>query len=120
MKGSLNEIDIYQVLSDLLPKQNDFYVCDYHEELDELLYFGISKKEDLVKIISKHRDKILEIDRSEIDDFHVKLYSEEYGKEYIEERLENKYWFAYPALLRIALELEFGEKYRKFSEERDK
>jgi hypothetical protein len=33
--------------------------------------------------------------------------------------VEHGYWFAYPALLRIALELEFGETYQAYANARD-
>ena len=33
--------------------------------------------------------------------------------------MRRNYWFAYPAILRLALELEFGEEYDKYANERD-
>ncbi|MFC6269541.1 hypothetical protein [Frigoriflavimonas asaccharolytica] len=68
----------------------------------------------------KHIDAVLKIDTEDLDEFHTKYYIQEYGEEYMKERIKNKFWFAYPALLRITFELEFGQKYIDFSANRDK
>jgi hypothetical protein len=51
--------------------------------------------------------------------FHIKYYIEEFGEDYVNERIKNKFWFSFSALLRITLELEFGEKYIEYSIKRD-
>lgn len=115
----LSQKDIYAILSQTLPEQNDFYENDYSEELQELLDFGIETKLSLLDLIVKQRETLLEIDAEELDDFHIKTYKEEFGEDYVNERIKNKFWFSYTALLRIALELEFGEKYIEYSDKRD-
>lgn len=102
-----------------LPEQNDFFKSNYSEELQELLQFGITTRIQLLDMIAKHKEEALMIDSEPLDDFHIQTYSKEYGKGYVRERIEKKFWFAYPALLRIILELEFGDAYRAFSEQRD-
>ncbi len=115
----LTEEDIYEVLSQLLPKQNDFFKTNYSEELIELMEFGINSKILLLDLVSKHRERVLEIDSEDLDDFHIQYYKKEYGEKYVEERINKKFWFAYPALLRIILELEFGEKYKEYTNKSD-
>ncbi len=115
----LNEIDLYDVLSQTLPTQNDFFETDYKEELQELLDFGINTKVKLLDLIVKHREAVLEIDAEDIDDYHTKFYIEEYGEDFVRNRIENKFWFSYSGLLRIILELEFGDDYEKYSCKRD-
>jgi hypothetical protein len=117
--NKLNLEDIYTILSQTLPEQNDFYETDYSDELKELLDFGIDTKISLLDLIVKHRETLLEIDAEELDDFHVKYYIEEYGEDYVNDRVKNKFWFSYSALLRIVLELEFGEDYIKYAHKRD-
>ncbi len=117
--SKLNTDDIYAILSQTLPEQNDFHKTDYSEELEELLYFGIDTNLSLLDLIVKHRETLMEIDAEELDDDHVKFYTEMCGEEYVKERIKNKFWFSYTALLRIALELEFGEDYTKFANKRD-
>ena len=115
----LTQDDIYEVLSQTLPKQNDFGNPDYPELLQELVHFGINTKIALLDLVVKHREQVLEIDSDPLDEHHIKWYSDDYGKEYVEERVKNNFWFAYPGLLRIILELEFGDDYKKFAEKRD-
>ena len=117
--SKITEVDIYDILCQTLPEQNDFFKTDYKEELKELFDFGINTKILLLDLVVKHREEVLDIDAEELDEFLIKHYTEEYGIDYVEERIKNKYWFAYPALLRLILELEFGEKYIKYSERRD-
>lgn len=118
----MNEVtttELYQILKENFPKQNDFNFSGYEEELKELLDFGINTKEKIVNIITKHKSKILKIDSEELDDFHIESYSKEFGVKYVKDKIENKYWFAYQALLRIMLELEFGDSYIEYSDKRD-
>lgn len=119
MPAQLTPGDIYDVLSQIFPKQNDFIQTDYHEALKELLYFGIDSKISFLDLIIKHRDEVLTIDAEELDDFHIKYYQEEYGVAYVMQRIKNKFWFSYLGLLRIALTLEFGAAYEQYANERD-
>lgn len=115
----LNQNDIYSVLSETLPKQNDFFETDYSEEFQELLDFGIDTKISLQNLILKHKESLLEIDSDELDESEINSYKEEFGEEFVNERIKNKFWFSYSALLRLALELEFDEKYIEYSIKRD-
>ena len=118
----MNEItseQLYQILKDNFPKQNDTNNSSYDEVLNELVHFGINTKQKIIQTISKHKSKILEIDSEELDEFHIEYYSKEFGSEYIKDKIENKYWFAYQGLVRIMLELEFGESYVEYSNKRD-
>lgn len=116
---TLTKEEVYSALRETFPKQNDFSETDYSEELRELFDFGIYTRAKLQSLINKHLKTVLEIDSSEMDEFHIKAYSDELGKEYVEDRVKNRYWFAYPGLLRIVMELEFGDKYIKYANKRD-
>ncbi len=117
--NQITEDEVYLILNENFPKQNDFNFSGYNEELKELLDFGINSSEKLVEIIRKHKSKVLEIDSEDFDEFHIKTYSREFGEDYVRNRIENKFWFAYQGLLRIILELEFGEEYELYSDKRD-
>ncbi|WP_456461681.1 hypothetical protein [Reichenbachiella sp.] len=119
MQEKLTPNSVYQELSKTFPKQNDFGESDYIEELKELLFFGIETKEELEKLLLKHKNNILTIDREPLDEQHVKWYNQDPSIDNLENKVENNYWFALPALLRISLELEFGDEYEKFANERD-
>jgi len=118
MKDKLTPSLVYKILKNHFPKQNDFNECDYKEELNELVLFGIKTKEDLDSLIVKHKDDVLEIDSEPLDEQHKKWYRDS-GIEDLENKISNDFWFALPGLLRITLELEFGEKYQQFANKRD-
>ncbi len=111
--------DIYSILKQTFPAQNDFSKCNYVEERQELLDFGIDTKAKLLDMLAKHKAEVLEVDSEDLDDYHIEWYNEEYGKDYVDDRVNKKFWFAYPGLLRISLELEFGEKYITYANKRD-
>ncbi|RYZ56447.1 MAG: hypothetical protein EOP49_00365 [Sphingobacteriales bacterium] len=117
--NSLNEVTLYQTLKEAFPSQNDFYETDYHEELQELNDFGIATVGQLKSFLAKHRLTVLAIDADPLDEFHEQHYKNEYGDALVDERIKGGYWFAFPALLRIAMELEFGDAYRQYSKKRD-
>lgn len=117
--GPLGEETLYRILSHTFPKQNDFGGDDYAVVLAELHHFGIETAGNLETLLAKHRENILEIDAEQLDEEHIRWYSDELGEDYVQQRIAGKFWFAYQGLLRIALELEFGEPYRKFAAKRD-
>lgn len=112
---------VHKALSSAFPKKNDYFPSEsgYEEELSELIHFGVLCVKDLRILLNKHRKKILEIDRSPMDKAHQKMYANEMGIEKFNDFIRRQYWFAYPGLLRLALELEFGEAYESFSNVRD-
>lgn len=111
--------DVYEVLCQTLPEQNDFYKSDYSEELQELLHFSIHTRLQLLDLVAKHREEALSVDSKPLDGYELQYFGAEYGKGYVEERVERKFWYAYPALLRIIFELEFGDRYRIYADKRD-
>ncbi len=115
----LNEIDVYDVLKQIFSPKNDYFKTDYIEELNELLHFGVDTKVKLIDLLAKHQVAVIEIDEEELDEDHIIFYKQDYGEEYVNERVKNKFWFSLSGLLRIAMELEFGDSYREFSKKRD-
>ena len=67
----------------------------------------------------KHRPALLEADREPSSPQMEKIYRSEWGDSLVADRLRRQYWFGWEALTRLALELEFGAKYRTFREQRD-
>ena len=112
--------DIYPVLKEILPERNNFYACSYTEEYEELLEFGVDSIEKLKDMVTKHLKTIMADDCSiEVDETTFDYFCEELGKSVVEERLEAGYWYSWPALLRLAIEEEFGEGYVEFCLRRD-
>ena len=108
---------VHKALCAAFPKKNDFSPSEtrYEEELSELIHFGVLCVRDLRDLLNKHRKRILKIDRSPMDQVHQRMYAKEMGIEKFNDFLRRQYWFAYPGLLHLALELEFGDAYEAFA-----
>ena len=111
---------VHRILKQFFPAKNDDFVSDYVEELAELRHFGIATEEQLGALLDQRADAVMEIDRSPMSESDVQMHSEASGEEFVATRLREGFWFSYPALLRIALELEFGKSYEEYSERRDR
>jgi hypothetical protein len=48
-----------------------------------------------------------------------RIFRSEDGDAHVADRLRRQFWFSWEALTRLALEFEFGEKYRTFADQRD-
>jgi len=110
---------VHEVLKRFFPAKNDDFECEYSEELRELNDFGIHTEGQLVDLLQKKVAAVMEIDRSPMTESDIRMHSEDEGAESVARRLREGFWFSYPALLRIALELEFGKAYEAYAAKRD-
>jgi hypothetical protein len=110
---------VHDVLKQCFPEQNDDYVCSFEEELKELNDFGITTNKQLLDLLERRAYEVMEIDRSPMSEADIRMHIEDRGREFVTNRLRRGFWFSYPALLRIALELEFGDDYEEYAERRD-
>lgn len=111
---------VHTTLKRFFPAKNDDFASDYAEELAELRDFGIATKEQLADLLHRRADEVMEIDRSPMEDEQLQLYATDFGRAFVTYRLQEGFWFSYPALLRIALELEFGTPYEAYASRRDR
>ena len=110
---------VYEVLQRFFPTKNDNFQSDYIEELKELNDFGIETEDQLVVLLQRRVEEVMEIDRSPMTEFDIRMHSEAEGAESVAKRLREGFWFSYPGLLRITLELEFGKAYEDYASKRD-
>jgi len=116
---SLTPQAVHKALSRFFPATNDDFPSDYVEELTELRHFAITTEEQLDELLHRRAEEVIEIDRSPMSESDIQMHSEDSGEEFVAKRLREGFWFSYPALLRIALELEFGKAYEEYAERRD-
>ncbi len=111
---------LYKIMRSLFPKKND---CGTFEQLaevaTELKQFSICTKLEVRLFLKKYRRKLLEIDKQPLDLCHQKIYREMMGEEVYNDAIRRQYWFCYPALIRTAMEIEFGQQYEQFTRQRD-
>jgi len=117
--SALSPTVVHKSLRRFFPAKNDDYACGYEEELKELNDFGITTEEQLADLLRKRAEEVMEIDRSPMSEAEIQMHSEGGRAEFVANRLRQGFWFSYPALLRIVLELEFGESYENYSRKRD-
>ena len=110
---------VHEVLKRFFPAKNDDFACEYVEELRELNDFGIATVEQLTSLLHKRAEEVMEIDRSPMNESDIRMHSEDSGEEFVANRLREGFWFSYPGLLRVALELEYGKSYEEYASKRD-
>jgi len=63
-----------------------------------------------VAFMTHYRKRLMRIDNEPLDAWHERYYRSELGDQFVSDAVRRQYWFAYPALIRIALELKFGDE----------
>lgn len=101
---------IHKEMSRLFPKRNDYGAAPFDELVPELARFGVNTVARFRALVKKHRKRLIAIDREALYPWGIRLFSEMSGEEEVKDALRRQYWFAYPALVRTAAELEFGEE----------
>jgi hypothetical protein len=106
----LTEATLRKTMRSLFSRRNDYGDLSFGELSIELQRFGINTHGKFSMLMKRHRRKLIEIDRRSLSAQEVKLYSAEFGEKFVKDAVRRQYWFAFPALVRSALELEFGEE----------
>jgi hypothetical protein len=94
-------------------------LIDYEGLLNELRKFGIFTNGQFRKLMLKHRRALIVADREPLTPQMERIFREEWGDDLVADRLRRQYWYSWEALTRLALEFEFGERYRQFADHRD-
>ena len=100
---------IHRVTARLFPKRSDYGVNSYEDIMQELAKFGILNRGGFTRLMKRHRRELIRIDRSRLAPWEIKHFSESFGEAFVKDALRRQYWFALPAMIRNAMELEFGE-----------
>jgi hypothetical protein len=100
---------IHRVMSRVFPKKNDYGDASFDELVQELARFGIVSVGEFKRLMTKHRRALLQLDRSRLLAWERQDATKEYGRTFVTDAMRRQYWFAYPALVRNAVEFEFGE-----------
>ena len=115
----LSASSMARILRRTLPKRNNVGIINYAALLDEARLFGVLTNGHFRKLMLKHRRALIEADREPLTPQMERIFRNEDGDAHVADRLRRQYWFSWEALTRLALEFEFGEKYRIFADQRD-
>jgi hypothetical protein len=119
MRQPLSVSNIPGVLARLLPRASNYRPANYEELVGELNHFGIRTKKQLRQLVLRNRRQALRIDRTPLDAVNQRIYRAELGENEYRARIRTNTWFAWEGLIRIILELHFGDRYRDFAKARD-
>ena len=95
-------------MRNLFPKRNDYGSASFDELVPELARFDVRTVGEFERLMKRHRRQLLIIDQSPMDPWHLEFYAREFGAD-VKDAVRRQYWFAYPALVRTAAELEWGK-----------
>lgn len=101
---------IHKTMARIFPKKNDYGTASFDELVPELASLGIHTVGQFRSLMTKHRRRLLAIDRDRLAPWEVRYFSESFGEAFVKDATRRQYWFAYPALVRSAAELEFGDE----------
>ncbi|SFR86655.1 hypothetical protein SAMN05216570_0125 [Dyella sp. OK004] len=59
--------------------------------------------------MTHYRRVLLSFDRAPLSEFERRLAINDYGADFVTDATRRQYWFAYPGLVRTAVEMHFGE-----------
>ncbi|WP_263573984.1 hypothetical protein [Roseateles oligotrophus] len=104
-------------MAQIFPKKNDYGTASFDELVPELLRFGIRTRKDFKQLMVSNKRQLLEIDRSPLSAWEILHAKQTLGEEFVKDSIRRQYWFAFPALVRTAMELEFGEEACVYEEE---
>src|SRR5512139_87979 len=107
---------IHTQMRRIFPKRNDYGDASFEELIPELARFGITTVGRFRALMTKHRRELLRVDRDPLDPWEIRMFSEDYGVVFVKDAVKRQYWFAYPALVRISAEIEFGEEASVYAE----
>ena len=94
----------------LFSKRNDYGDPPDSALVTELAHWGIQSRGDFTLIMKRHRRTLVRIDRQRLTKWEVEFFSREFGESFVKDAVQRRYWYAYPALVRTALELQYGDR----------
>ena len=115
----LDERSLIQALRRTLPAKNNYCPINCSEILKELSHFGVHTRGQFRRLMLRHRRKAISIDREPMDETNNRIYRSELGDAKFSELEKRQMFFGWEGLVRIVLELEYGDAYRDFAQARD-
>jgi ppGpp synthetase/RelA/SpoT-type nucleotidyltranferase len=116
----LNVDLIEKILDDLLPRDNKDTVSEsYGELLEDLITFNIVDRQQLTELLQKHSDSVMEEDARIVERQREQI--REGAKEILgttQERVERGVYYTHVGLVRLALGVEFGDKWDSYNWEK--
>jgi len=114
MRAKLDSATLASDLGKLIPRANQFGEVAYGELLADLAAFGVTTRAQLRRIFLRHRLRLRQIDREPFDTLNAKIQRKELGDVRFRELQRRQIFFNTAGLVRLALELEHGERFEDY------
>jgi hypothetical protein len=118
LKRQLTEASLAKSLRLLLPRINNYSPVNYTELLEELRHFGVYSRRDLRRLVLRNVRKAVKIDRAPFDKINASIQRKELGSDMFQFLDRRRIFYNWAGLLRVILELEFGERYCQYKDSR--
>lgn len=105
---------LYRDLRKLMPRANQFGEVSYCELIDDLNAFEISTRAHLRRLYLRHRKELRRIDREPFDPLNARIQRSELGDSRFDFLQRRRIFFNVAGLVRLALELEHGERWEEY------
>jgi hypothetical protein len=105
----LSGLLIHQIMARTFPKRNDYGTGDFEELMPELARVGIRTSGSFQSLMTGVRRQVLRVDRDPLAPWEIRHMSESFGEAFVKDAVRRQYWFAFPGLVRVAMEMRFGE-----------
>ena len=100
---------IHRTMSRIFPKRNDYGDGSFEELVPELEAQGVRCVGSFKRLMTCHRRALLRLDRRPLSRQERLMAIQDLGSDVVADRTSRQYWFAYPGLVRSAMEMQFGE-----------
>lgn len=118
LKQTLDEKTLAAALRRLFPNKNNYCPVNYPELLSELALFGVRNRGQLRRLVLRNIREAVRVDREPLDAMNARIYRNDLGDDLFLFLERRQIFFGWEGLVRVILELEFGDRYREFSERR--
>jgi hypothetical protein len=116
----LTEGAVLAVLRETLQERNGYLAPNAAELLSEARQFGVTTRRKFRHLLLRHRRQLIADDREALSEApYLNHIREDHGAAYVSEMQRKQRCFTWEALVRKALELEFGADYEAFANKRD-
>jgi hypothetical protein len=101
---------IYRIMASIYPSRNDYASEGFDELVSELARVGIRTCGEFRTMMTSVRRQLLKIDRDPLAPWEIRHMSESFGESFVKDAVRRQYWFAFPGLVRVAIDVCFGEQ----------
>ena len=109
-KAPLSGTAIHRIMASIYPSRNDYASEGFDELVSELARVGIRTCGEFRAMMTSVRRQLLKIDRDRLAPWEIRHMSESFGESFVKEAVRRQYWFAFPGLVRVAIDVRFGEQ----------